>query len=72
MLNAHAFSETWIKKNLFFSTGYSFVNLDDTFSGSRIYGDDFDVAYSPTRSTAWVTPASTAGLTSRSTWETST
>jgi len=47
MLNAHAFSETWIKKNLFFSTGYSFANLDDNFSGSRIYGDDFDVAYSP-------------------------
>jgi hypothetical protein len=47
MLNAHAFSETWLKKDLFFSAGYSFVNLDDTFSGSRIYGDDFGVAYSP-------------------------
>jgi hypothetical protein len=47
MLNVHAFSETWLKKNLFFSTGYMFANLDDTFSGSRIYGDDFDVAYSP-------------------------
>jgi len=47
MLNAHAFSETWIKKDLFFSAGYTFVNLDDTFSGSRIYGEDFGVAYSP-------------------------
>jgi len=47
MLNAHAFSETWIKKDLFFSAGYTFVNLDDTFTGSRIYGDDFGVAYSP-------------------------
>ena len=47
MLNVHAFSETWIKKNLFFSAGYMFANLDDTFSGSHIYGDDFDVAYSP-------------------------
>ena len=47
MLNVHAFSETWLKKNLFFSTGYSFANLHDTFSGSRIYGDDFDVGYSP-------------------------
>ena len=47
MLNAHAFSETWIKKNLFFSAGYSFANLNDTFTGSRIYGDDFGVAYSP-------------------------
>jgi hypothetical protein len=24
-----------------------FANLDDTFSGSRIYGNDFDVVYSP-------------------------
>jgi len=47
MLNVHAFSETWLKKNLFFSTGYSFANLNDTFSGSRIYGDDYDVGYSP-------------------------
>ncbi len=47
MLNVHAFSETWLKKNLFFSTGYSFANLDDTFSGNRIYGDDFGVIYSP-------------------------
>jgi hypothetical protein len=47
MFNVHAFSETWIKKDLLFSTGYMFANLDDTFSGSRIYGNDFDVAYSP-------------------------
>jgi hypothetical protein len=47
MLNVHAFSETWLKKNLFFSTGYSFANLNDNFSGSRIYGDDFGVAYNP-------------------------
>jgi hypothetical protein len=47
MLNVHAFSETWLKKDLFFSTGYSFANLNDSFSGSRIYGDDFGVAYSP-------------------------
>ena len=47
MFNVHAFSETWLKKNLLFSTGYSFANLNDNFSGSRTYGDDFDVAYSP-------------------------
>lgn len=46
-LNAHAFTETWIKKNVLFSTGFMFANLDDDFSGNRIYGDDFDVAYSP-------------------------
>ncbi len=47
MLNLHAFSETWLKNNLFLSVGYNFANLDNTFSGSRVYGDDFDVAYSP-------------------------
>jgi hypothetical protein len=47
LFNVHAFSETWLKKNLLFTTGYSFANLNDTFSGSRTYGDDFDVAYSP-------------------------
>jgi len=47
LFNVHAFSETWLKKNLLFSTGYSFANLNEGFSGSRVYGDDFDVAYSP-------------------------
>lgn len=45
--SVHAFTETWIKKNLFFSSGFLFANLDSTFSGSRIYGDDFDVGYVP-------------------------
>jgi len=47
MESVHAFTETWLKENLFLSTGFMFENLDDTFSGSRIYGDDFDVIYSP-------------------------
>lgn len=47
LLNVHAFSETWIKKNLFFSAGYMFTHLDNDLSGNRIYGDDFDVQYSP-------------------------
>ncbi|MGD0744293.1 MAG: hypothetical protein ABSA45_03975 [Verrucomicrobiota bacterium] len=47
LLSTHAFAESWIKKNLFLSAGFMFANLDDTFSGSRIYGDDFDVVYSP-------------------------
>jgi hypothetical protein len=47
LFNVHAFSETRIKKNLFFSAGFLFVNLDSDFSGSRIYGSDFDVAYAP-------------------------
>jgi hypothetical protein len=47
-LSTHAFAESWLKKNLFLSAGFMFANLDDTFTGSRIYGDDFDVVYSPT------------------------
>lgn len=47
LFNAHAFSETWIKKNLFLSSGFSYSDLDNTFSGSRIYGSDFDVSYVP-------------------------
>ncbi|HZR17743.1 MAG TPA: hypothetical protein VFE51_10485, partial [Verrucomicrobiae bacterium] len=47
LFNAHAFTETWIKKNLFLSTGFSYSDLDNTFSGSRIYGNDFDVNYIP-------------------------
>lgn len=47
LFNVHAFSETWLKKNLFFSTGYLYSNLDSDYSGSRIYGSDFDVNYAP-------------------------
>jgi hypothetical protein len=47
LLNVHAFAESWLKKNLFLSTGFLFANLDSSFSGSRVYGDDFDVGYSP-------------------------
>ena len=46
-LSVHAFSETWISQTLFFSSGFLFANLDNTFSGSRIYGNDFDVGYVP-------------------------
>jgi hypothetical protein len=47
LFNAHAYTETWIKKNLFLSTGFSYSDLDNTFTGSRIYGSDFDVNYVP-------------------------
>ncbi|HTL74222.1 MAG TPA: hypothetical protein VL863_13045 [bacterium] len=47
LLSTHAFAESWLKDNLFFSTGFLYANLDDSFSGSRVYGDDFDVAYNP-------------------------
>src|SRR5436190_21242933 len=47
LFNVHAFSETWIKKNLLFSSGLSYTDLDNDFSGSRLYGSDFDVNYVP-------------------------
>src|SRR5208282_3721619 len=47
MFSTHAFAESWIKNTLFLSTGFMYDNLDETFTGSQIYGEDFDVAYSP-------------------------
>jgi len=47
LFNANAFTETWIKDKLFLTTGFSFSDLDNDFSGSRIYGTDFDVSYAP-------------------------
>lgn len=47
MFNVHAFTETWLKKDLMFSSGFSYSDLDTDFSGSRIYGSDFDVSYAP-------------------------
>ena len=47
MFSANAFTETWIKKNLMLSTGFSYSDLDNDFTGSRIYGTDFDVNYVP-------------------------
>ena len=70
MLNVHAFSETWLKKNLFFSTGYSYANLNDTFSGSRIYGDDYDVGYTPNPGNGLGYTSLNGGATSRRMWGT--
>lgn len=47
MESVHAYTETWFKPTLFLSTGFMYDNVADTFTGSRIYGDDFDVVYSP-------------------------
>jgi hypothetical protein len=47
MLNVHAFTETWLKKNLMFSSGFSYSDLDNDLTGSRIYGAAFDVPYAP-------------------------
>jgi hypothetical protein len=45
LFSANAFTETWLKKNVFFSSGFSFTDLDSTFTGNRIYGTDYDVAF---------------------------
>ncbi len=47
-LSTHAFADSWVKNNLFLSTAFMYSDLKNNFTGSRIYGDDFDVAYSPT------------------------
>ena len=45
--DVHAYTETWIKKNLLLSTGYAYSDLDNDFTGSRIFGSAFDVGYVP-------------------------
>lgn len=47
IFSAHAFSETWFKPDLMFSAGFLFTRLTDDTGGDRIYGDDFDVNYTP-------------------------
>jgi len=47
LFNAHAFTETRLRSNLVFSTAYSYSGLNNDFSGSRIYGSDFDAGYTP-------------------------
>lgn len=47
VFDVHTFTETWIKTNLLLSSGFAYSRLDNTFSGSRIYGSDFDVGYMP-------------------------
>ncbi|MCX6915500.1 MAG: hypothetical protein NT167_21050, partial [Verrucomicrobia bacterium] len=47
LLNVHSFAESWVSKNVMLSSGFSFSDLDNNFSGSRIYGSEYDVSYSP-------------------------
>jgi hypothetical protein len=47
LFNVHSFAERWVKTNVLFSVGFSYSDLDNDFSGSRIYGTDFDVGYVP-------------------------
>jgi hypothetical protein len=47
LFNAHTFTETWVKTNVMFSTGFSYSGVGNSISASRIYGSDFDVGYAP-------------------------
>lgn len=47
VFDVHTFSETWIKTNFMLSSGFAYSHSDNTFTGSRIYGSDFDASYSP-------------------------
>jgi hypothetical protein len=43
LFNVHAFTETWLKKNLLLTSGFAYTDLNNDISGSRTYGSDFDV-----------------------------
>jgi hypothetical protein len=47
LLNVHSFAESWLHKNVLLSAGFSFSDLDNDFSGSRVYGAQYDVSYAP-------------------------
>jgi len=47
MFSVHAFAESWLKKDLFLSAGLVFDNLGSTYSGSQVYGSEFNVAFTP-------------------------
>ena len=53
LFNLNASSQTWIRQNLLFSTGFMFANLDNDFSGNRIYGNGFNAAYTPSPSSGY-------------------
>jgi hypothetical protein len=47
LFNVHAFTETALRKNLTLSSGFAYCDVDNSFSGSRVYGSMFDVSYAP-------------------------
>jgi hypothetical protein len=47
LFNVHSFAESWLHKNVMLSAGFAFSDLDNDFSGSRIYGAEYDVSYTP-------------------------
>jgi hypothetical protein len=47
LFNVHGFAESWLQKNLLLSGAASYSTMDNDLSGSRVYGNDFDVGYVP-------------------------
>lgn len=47
VFGVHTSTASWVKTNLMVSTAFAYTHLDNTFSGSRIYGSEFDVGYVP-------------------------
>jgi hypothetical protein len=47
LFSANATGEKLIKQHVFVSAGGMVANLDNSFSGSQVYGDGFDMPYSP-------------------------
>jgi hypothetical protein len=48
LFNVHATSETHFNEKTLLTAGFLFSSLDSDLSGSRVYGDDYDVNYNPT------------------------
>jgi hypothetical protein len=47
VFDVHTFAEIWIKTNFMLSTGFAYSHVNNAFTGSRIYGSDFDAGYTP-------------------------
>ncbi len=47
LFNIHASTDTRLNEKWMFTTGYGYTSLDSGFSGSRVYGVDFDPIYDP-------------------------
>jgi hypothetical protein len=47
VFGVHTSTASWVRTNLLVSTAFAYTHLDNTFTGSRIYGSDFDVGYVP-------------------------
>jgi hypothetical protein len=58
LFNVHAFTETWLKDNLMFSTAYSYSDLNNNFTGSYTYQPDLGTGngfgYNNLTGNAWV------------------